>query len=109
VNGGHFLVNKPAVWMGRVSFSAYLIHFTVIPTLASIWPGVFNAGASGVPAIIHFVALLLTATVVTFLVSFVTYKTVELPMIALGKRLCGRFGTTTSLGRRHAGQTAIGM
>ena len=29
--------------------------------------------------------------------------------IALGKRLCGRFGTTTSLGRRHAGQTAIGM
>lgn len=109
VSRRHFLVNKPAVWMGRVSFSAYLIHFTVIPTLATTWPGVFNTGASDVPAIAHFVALQLTATVVTFLVSFVTYKTVELPMIALGKRLCGRFGTTTSLGRPHAGRAAIGM
>lgn len=84
----HILVNRPIIWLGRVSFSAYLLHFTVIPTLATTFPAVFRTGATGVPAILHFFALLLATVVATFLVSYATYRLVELPMIAVGKRLC---------------------
>ena len=99
VSGRHFLINRPAIWMGRVSFSAYLIHFTVIPTVATSVPDLFDTSATGVPAILHFAALLSAAVVVTFLVSFLTYRTVELPMIALGKRLCARLRAIESRNR----------
>jgi peptidoglycan/LPS O-acetylase OafA/YrhL len=106
LSGRNLLVNSPAIWMGRVSFSAYLLHFTAIPAIATLLPTVFNTDATGMAAIGHFALLLSAAIAVTFLASVVTYTAVELPMIGLGKRLCAKlsaarpFMDAGTIGRR---------
>lgn len=98
--GRHFLVNPAAIWMGRVSFSAYLLHFSVIPTLAGFAPSLFRPDATGVFAIAHCLALFVATVLVTFAVSFATYLSTEIPMINIGKRLSGRLSYNAAVVRR---------
>jgi peptidoglycan/LPS O-acetylase OafA/YrhL len=75
-----FLVNPVIGWIGKVSFSAYLVHLWVISTFAV--PHANYAEA--------FAAL----TAITVAISSITYLVIEEPFNQLGRRLAKRFRET---------------
>lgn len=75
-----FLVNPVIGWVGKVSFSAYLVHLWVISTFAVPHSNYAEA----------FAAL----TAITIAVSSVTYLVIEEPFNRLGRRLAKRFRET---------------
>lgn len=89
---GMWLVNAPIRFLGKVSFSAYLIHFAVlqsgfgVPFIRSL----YHEGNSDGP--MFFVAYFPFLVAVTGALSSVTYRFIEQPMIALGNRLISQHG-----------------
>ena len=77
-----FLVNPVIGWIGKVSFSAYLVHLWVISTFPV--PHANYAEA--------FAAL----TAITIAISSVTYLVIEEPFNQLGRRLAKRFRETNA-------------
>ena len=76
------LVNKLTTWIGKLSFSIYLVHFLVLKVVGGFVADRYTLqGNSG-----FFVAFLLV-TSVSVAVSFITYKMIELPGIELGKKI----------------------
>ena len=73
------LIGNAVVWIGKISFSAYFVHFAVLDSLPPLHP-------TGLPVVDFAIAY---AMVVTFtaMISFVTYLFIEIPMIKLGGRL----------------------
>jgi len=85
--------NNPAIRaLGRVSFSAYLVHFGVIDLLGPAMPGVFALDATGFESVWRSALFVAAVVAVTWLISAVTFRVVEQPMIGLGKALCARLG-----------------
>ncbi len=84
--------NRAIRALGRVSFSAYLVHFGVIDLLGPAMPGVFALDATGIESIWRSALFLAAVVAVTWLISAVTFRVVEQPMIGLGKALCARLG-----------------
>ena len=84
---GSFLVNPAAALVGKISFSAYLLHFAAIELLPGRFPHVFHTQASGVAAILAYAAGWLAVTGATCVGAFCTYHAIERPMIKLGRRL----------------------
>ena len=84
---GRIFVNKAIVGLGKVSFSAYILHFAVLrygnQALSLLWP----LEQSGMFSILYELALLVIALIVTRLVAGFSYNFVELPFMDLGKRL----------------------
>jgi len=83
---GRLLVNRPAMLMGKVSFSAYLLHFATLRLLGA-FPAAYDAGASGYRAILAFVLTWPVAALLTFAAAWCSYRAIELPGMALGKVL----------------------
>jgi peptidoglycan/LPS O-acetylase OafA/YrhL len=81
------LVTPWMTWLGRLSFSCYLTHFSVIEFVAFWLPGsaflVFGAQAN----LVHFAGFTLVSLLVTVAVSLVTYSFIEQPGIRAGRRL----------------------
>jgi peptidoglycan/LPS O-acetylase OafA/YrhL len=76
------LVNPVTVWIGKLSFSIYLVHFAVLRLVDVVFPGGFPVkGNLGM-----FLGYLLIAEV-SILISVLTYRYVEKPGISLGKSL----------------------
>jgi peptidoglycan/LPS O-acetylase OafA/YrhL len=77
-NGGlrQRLRSRPVVWLGRISYSLYLIHVVVLRLLVQIAP-------AGVPAL----ALAPVGIVLSLALAEVLQRTVEKPGIQLGRRL----------------------
>ena len=69
--------------LGRVSFSAYLLHFAVIQLAQTIQPRLFEV--TGYSAILTFGMTLPAMIVATFCLSWLSYRAIELPMIDFGK------------------------
>jgi peptidoglycan/LPS O-acetylase OafA/YrhL len=76
------------VWLGKVSFSVYLVHFAVVDGFTRLMPGFFGPSVEGWLAIAASLVLLLATLSVSFAVSLVTYHLVEQPMIARGRLVC---------------------
>ena len=73
------LVNKVTIWLGKLSFSMYLLHFAVLKIFQKI--GFIGAlPKTNLGSILYFAG----AVGVTFAVSFFTYQFVERPGIRLG-------------------------
>lgn len=85
-------INKFMCELGKVSFSAYLLHFFVLRTLPSVLPFV-DLQRSGWSAIGTFFVLLLLVVAVTFALSKATFALVEGPMIKLGSNIANSVRT----------------
>lgn len=88
-------VNPIAAGLGRVSFSAYLLHFGVIEAAGAV-PALIRADATGWFAIVAFAVVLPGVILVTYALSWVSFRLIERPMIELGRAI---------LARRPAGAT----
>lgn len=70
--------------VGRISYSAYILHFVVLAGVVAgfraVVPGVFNH------PLIAFVLLFIATTLLTIPVAWTTFRFVETPAIALGAR-----------------------
>ena len=80
-------VNDVACSFGKVSFSAYLLHFFVLHKLCLLMPAVFDRSATGWHAILVCVALWATTVPITYGLSKITFQFVEQPCLAWGQRL----------------------
>ncbi|HVR02859.1 MAG TPA: acyltransferase [Polyangia bacterium] len=80
---GNPFTNRPMIALGKVSFSAYLLHWTFIALGAHL----FDVGASGLEAIGAATALAALVIVLTYIAASLTYRRLEQPMIAVGHRL----------------------
>ena len=83
----NLFVNPAAALVGKISFSAYLLHYAAIELLPGRFPHLFHTGATGVAAILAFAAGWLAVTGATCLGAFCTHHAIERPMIAAGRRL----------------------
>ncbi|MDX8398391.1 MAG: acyltransferase [Mariprofundaceae bacterium] len=80
-------VNVITIWIGRFSFSIYLVHFMIIQILRG-GPGDTLQGDSGFFSA-FFLVLLISASI-----SYFTYHCIELPGVALGKRWVQKLKST---------------
>ena len=80
--------NAPIQLVGRLSFSAYLVHFGVIHVIYDLFPGLLGVHTTGVSGVLHCVVFLLLVFMVTFSISWASYTFIEKPFIGLGKRVC---------------------
>lgn len=96
---GYFL-NQPAALMGRVSFSAYLLHVAVLKVVSDrpFLQRYFHT--SGLPAVVAFGFALIGIILIVLAGSWCSYRLIETPMIDLGKALI-------RLRRRAVAQTAV--
>lgn len=83
-------INSAIIGLGKVSFSAYILHFAVLKyvgnSLKQIWP--FDTlGALSIP---YSLVLLIFAIVITRYVSGLSYRYIEQPFINLGKLIIRR-------------------
>jgi peptidoglycan/LPS O-acetylase OafA/YrhL len=81
------LVNRVAASLGKVSFSAYLLHFAVIQLIPWSHPRLFHANAERWSAIAAYGVCCVVVAGVTYLASCLTYSTIEKPFMRLAKRL----------------------
>jgi len=89
-NPSSIFVNRPIRLFGKVSFSAFLLHFAVLQKLPLLLPGAFDVTATGWRAIMGFAIFCAAGVAVTFALSLVTFRLIENPMIGLGRRLLAR-------------------
>ena len=80
------LNHKAAVWLGRISYSLYLIQFIVILCLLLPLVKMINAWGIHQPAIIMVFSLLVSVSV-TVGCATLTYRYIEVPTINFGHRL----------------------
>jgi peptidoglycan/LPS O-acetylase OafA/YrhL len=92
------VVNKYIVGLGRVSFSAYILHFAVLKYVGLLLKEVWPVGTDGVLSIVYSFILLLTAIVLTRYFGGLTYKYIEQPGISVGKLYIRRMGETRGRG-----------
>ena len=73
------LVNPVIGYVGKISFSAYLVHFALISRIPKITPFDYQP--------LNLAFMLVVVVGLTALISTVTYLVIERPMIALGNRV----------------------
>jgi peptidoglycan/LPS O-acetylase OafA/YrhL len=85
------LVNPFFIYIGKVSFSMYLVHFAVIHWLVQFNMADYLTATTSLHAIINYFFRFLIVTSLTILISSVFYRLVEVPMQAVGKRIINRW------------------
>jgi len=80
-------VNPLIAHMGKVSFSAYLLHWAVIRYLLDAHPDLFHLRAEGWTAIAVFFPSFIVVALATCLAATLSYTCVEAPMIRFARRL----------------------
>jgi peptidoglycan/LPS O-acetylase OafA/YrhL len=88
---GHpvMFVNRPVAFVGKVSFSAYLIHFAIIDVMTVWFPSLSGLQSSGYWAILAFSLVCPLVVALTVAASALTYHLIEEPGIALGRSING--------------------
>ena len=88
------LRSRPALWLGERSYSIYLSHFLLILTLRPAYGWVLGHLGQGGAAFLACTAITLPPLCVA---AALGYRLVEVPGIALGRRLIGRGGAIPGL------------
>jgi peptidoglycan/LPS O-acetylase OafA/YrhL len=86
LGGGRYLINGVIKWCGERSYSAYFWHFVML--------GLGGWLTIGNPYLRYVVCYLVVA-ILAFAASNLSYRFIELPGIALGKRLLARRASPT--------------
>lgn len=81
------LVNTVTCYIGKVSYSCYLVHFLVIYFIFANAMPMFSPAFSGMGSGVQFALVYILGMVVTVAFSTLTYRYIERPGMALGKRL----------------------
>lgn len=81
------ILNRFVAALGKVSFSAYLVHFAVIRLLLKGNPELFRLESSRFTAMAAYSIAFPVVLVSTFVISYFTFKFIESPMINLAKSL----------------------
>jgi peptidoglycan/LPS O-acetylase OafA/YrhL len=81
------LLSPLAAVVGRVSFSAYLLHYAVIALVVAAHPGLSHAHAHGVAAIAAFAVGWCVVMALTSAAAWCSYHVLERPMMAFAKSL----------------------
>lgn len=75
---------KPLLFMGKISYSIYLMHWLVVVFIMERW----ERWQQYIPnEYVLFYTMLLIAIIATLLLSTILYYTVEIPFLKIGKRL----------------------
>lgn len=83
------VVNSFTVAFGKISFSAYVLHFGVLDLIKMNENLGFKT--TGFEAIFYFLCVILPITLIgTFALSSITYRIIELPFINLGRKVTKR-------------------
>jgi peptidoglycan/LPS O-acetylase OafA/YrhL len=85
------IINPFTIWVGRISFSLYLIHFIVIDFLLTIFP----AGIIGLGKTINFFVFFIFTIILSCLISHITYKYIEAPGMQAGRTLIQKINQTS--------------
>lgn len=80
-NPAKLLVNSFTKWIGKISYSLYLVHFIFLPYMRN-WINLDGLGKT-VQFSLYFVIILVISSVI----SFITYQAIELPSMNAGKKL----------------------
>lgn len=83
-NGPSILVNRAVATMGKVSFSAYLIHFAILDMEKS-FPDIMHTHEKGYQAILGFAVSWPMTVLLTFILAWLSFKFIEGPGIGLGR------------------------
>jgi peptidoglycan/LPS O-acetylase OafA/YrhL len=87
--GSKLFVNGAMAFVGKVSFSAYLLHFAVLHLVEAL-PGLLHTQATSYAAILAYAGGFVFTVAVTAAGALLSYRIVEQPMIGLGKWLIKR-------------------
>jgi peptidoglycan/LPS O-acetylase OafA/YrhL len=77
------LVNGITTFIGRLSFSIYLVHFIVVDTMTSL----FTKYHITLDGTLGFVSAYLLILIISIIISYITHRLIETPGISLGKRI----------------------
>ena len=77
-----FFVNPLTQWIGKISYSLYLVHYLFLPYIKNWLPLSANFGKTAQFAI-YFLAILILSSGI----SYITYRLIEVPGMDLGKKL----------------------
>lgn len=80
-------VNRFIVALGKVSFSAYILHFLVLVYASKVIQSLWLFEVRGLYSVGYAFVLLATALLLTYTLASLTYRYIELPFIRLGKSL----------------------
>lgn len=81
------VVNRFICMLGKVSFSAYILHFAVLYALAPVMDNLWRFSKIGVSSIFYATIFITIGVTLTFFLSLMTYKWIEKPFIAIGKKI----------------------
>ncbi|WP_407301781.1 acyltransferase family protein [Raoultella planticola] len=81
---------KPILFIGRVSYSIYMVHMAVVFSFLKLF-----AGKETIPVYLYF-AFPALCIIVSIVISGITYRLVEAPMISFGKKVTARFARSNS-------------
>ena len=79
-------VNRLSVFFGKISFSLYLNHPTIIFLLAPVYKTIYDYAY--INSLGYVISLLVSVIIVTC-VSYITYRLIEIPGMQIGKQLAG--------------------
>lgn len=96
-----WLVNPVLGWIGKISFSGYLIHLALIPLLPKLTP--FQDPP------LDFAVMMAVVTTATVAISSLTYVLIEKPMIRLGELVIANAGQGTRAEEALAPNTPVAV
>ena len=84
------IINSTVIYIGKISFSMYLVHFAVL-----YWLDHFNLINFFSNGILNYCSRFFIVTFLTIFISIILYKTIELPFQEIGKRIIARLEKST--------------
>ncbi len=89
-----YAINSAIMGLGKVSFSAYVLHFAVLGYAGNFLRKIWPFEMTGVASISFEVTLLVVAVVATRILGELTYRCIEQPFIHIGKSITRNIGGT---------------
>jgi peptidoglycan/LPS O-acetylase OafA/YrhL len=84
------LVNRFTIYLGKISYSAYLTHFAVLPLVQKAIDRLIDRLNWSLPATIQYLMTLAMVICGTIILASITYRLIELPGQNLGRQLIFR-------------------